>query len=69
MPIYRVTRVLSQADEQQCAAANMGSVKLLQKSGFTLEQRLNANTKINGVLVDDLLYGLHSVDINPAKGS
>jgi [ribosomal protein S5]-alanine N-acetyltransferase len=52
-----------------CAAANMGSVKLLQKSGFTLEQRLYANTKINGVLVDDLLYGLHSVDINPAKGS
>jgi [ribosomal protein S5]-alanine N-acetyltransferase len=44
-----------------CAAANTGSVKLLQKLGFTLEQQLANNSQINGVPVDDVQYALAKV--------
>ncbi|WP_281561341.1 GNAT family protein [Thalassomonas sp. RHCl1] len=46
-----------------CAAANTGSYKLLEKSGFLREGCLRQNTLINNRHVDDYLYGLCRSDL------
>ncbi|MDX3773034.1 GNAT family protein [Chromatiaceae bacterium AAb-1] len=41
-----------------CSVDNVGSIRLLEKSGFSRERFLPQNTRINNLPVDDYLYGL-----------
>ncbi len=42
----------------QCAKANVGSARVMEKCGFKLEGLLKQHIKINGVWHDDCVYGL-----------
>ncbi len=41
-----------------CSVSNEGSYRLLEKSGFVREDRLDQNTIVNNNFVDDYVYGL-----------
>jgi len=48
--------------EAACLPANVASIKLLERTGFTREGMARRYLKINGVWQDHLLYGLLESD-------